>query len=103
MSDLYFGEQKLAKNKCCVPKCEDRYSSRFRFPNPKDYSDMCAKWIEKIKNPLLTGKSYSYIYKTFRVCASHFTEESFIQGSRKGIKFSAIPVLHMPGNETESK
>lgn len=84
-----------SKIKCSVPECDDKYSSRFRFP--KDAEKM-KQWLMKVRNPLLNSLSFENVYNKYRVCSRHFLQE-FIVGdptARRGITWNAVPLLYLP-------
>lgn len=91
-------DRKYSKNKCVVPNCTDRFSSRFRFPNPRyeHLIKITREWIERINNPALFNLSYEVIYNKYRVCRRHFTGKDQLRGCRKGIKSNAVPTLFLP-------
>ena len=59
--------------KCCMPGCEDRTSTRDRFPNPTKDAARFNIWIEVIGNPKLVEVDPMRIYRNVRVCLQHFT------------------------------
>lgn len=53
-------------------------------------------WVNAIQNPLLCGKDQISIYKTYRVCHTHFGYDQKIEHGRRGscLKLNAIPTLN---------
>jgi len=91
---LFLGEKQPSKKKCCVPGCNDKYSSRFRFPN-KNQQYLVSEWLKRINNPKLNSMSFDKLYQDCVVCARHFLPEQLQFGCRRGIKPNAIPILFL--------
>ncbi|XP_072392967.1 uncharacterized protein [Diabrotica undecimpunctata] len=93
-------EQTTRKNKaCCVPRCTDRTSSRFRFPNPKIEMGMFLEWLKVIKRNSLNNSTPDAVYNNFRVCSRHFKDEDKVKVGHRGVTRTAIPslFLSLPG------
>lgn len=84
------------KNKCSVPSCTDKLSRRHRFPrDPK----LCQLWVENIQCSQLRELSVSALNKKF-VCENHFTEDSKVPGTMRGLRKDAVPTINLPSTGT---
>lgn len=85
------------KKKCCVPGCNDRVSSRFRFPR-RNETDMVQLWLKAINNEDLYNLPFEKLYQNNVVCARHFYTDELQHGFRRGLKRTAVPslFLHTP-------
>lgn len=91
--------------KCCVPGCsnqkngkEDKNTLTFHsFPHPTKDAARHKKWVRAIDAKKLAEKHPFVIYKQFRVCRKHFSDDSF-NGACKRIMKSAVPSLHLNRN-----
>ncbi|CAH1958488.1 unnamed protein product [Acanthoscelides obtectus] len=86
--------RKRGFKKCVVPGCTDRNSKRHTFP--KHDAPLFNKWIEQVRNPVLDNKSLEQIYKRHLVCDLHFSESDKVPGTKRGLKRTAFPTLHLP-------
>ena len=87
---------------CAVPGCEDRKSSRHRFPNPVKDRERFNLWIEVLANPKLVQMDPTRVFDNFRVCHQHFTIND--KSSNMFLKRTAIPSQNLPsktGNNFE--
>lgn len=80
--------------KCCVPKCEDWFSKRHRFPRPDKEPELFKLWMDKVKNPLFSNKSHKQIHKNYLVCDIHFKDE-FKVVSHRGLSKIAYPTIQL--------
>ncbi|KAJ8914061.1 hypothetical protein NQ315_017582, partial [Exocentrus adspersus] len=81
---IFFGEKRPAKKKCCVPGCDDKDSSRFRFPN-KNQQYLVSQWLQRINNVKLNTMPFEKLYINCVVCARHFLAEQLQFGCRRGL------------------
>lgn len=82
-------------SKCVVPGCEDLFTKKHSFP--KNDIALFDKWINNVNNPILNNKSREQIYKSYRVCDLHFSENDRVLGTKRGLKKTAFPTLLVPG------
>ncbi|KAK4885410.1 hypothetical protein RN001_001681 [Aquatica leii] len=79
---------------CAVPGCEDRKSTRHRFPNPeKDYTRY-VEWIRVVSNSKLNNLDHKSVYKSYRVCHQHFTIDD--KSTNMYLKRTAVPSQQLP-------
>ena len=79
---------------CSVPGCDDRKSSRHRFPNPTKDTERFYMWIQLIDNPKLGQMDPIRVYNNFRVCHQHFTIDD--KSSNKLLKHTTVPSQNLP-------
>lgn len=82
---------------CCVPNCEDRHSTRHRFPNPNKDENRFAEWIRLVCNPKLFDMDPLRVYNNYRVCHKHFRVEDKLTNmylKRTTVPFQNLPVQH---------
>ncbi|KAB0800837.1 hypothetical protein PPYR_06576 [Photinus pyralis] len=91
------------KRKCCVHNCKDQFLPRHRFPNPKHYSELFKRWLMILRPRNYINYTDFEIYNTFRVCERHFEAHNIIAGSRRGLKYTAIPTLYLEEIPCSSK
>ncbi|KAF5304962.1 hypothetical protein FQA39_LY09436 [Lamprigera yunnana] len=58
---------------CAVAGCDDKKSSRHRFPNPEKNKSRFDIWISLIANSKLVDLQPLEVYRNYRVCHQHFT------------------------------
>ncbi|KAK4876573.1 hypothetical protein RN001_009079 [Aquatica leii] len=79
---------------CAVPGCDDRKSSRHRFPNPEKNKSRFDTWITLIANPKLVNLQPLEVYRNYRVCHQHFTMDD--KSSIMYLKRTAVQSLKLP-------
>ncbi|KAK4876576.1 hypothetical protein RN001_009082 [Aquatica leii] len=79
---------------CAVPGCDDRKSSRDRFPNPEKNNSRFDTWITLIANPKLVNLQPLEVYRNYRVCHQHFTMDD--KSSIMYLKRTAVQSLKLP-------
>ncbi|XP_074026877.1 uncharacterized protein [Leptinotarsa decemlineata] len=82
------------RRRCCVAGCTNRDSKRHRFP--KNQPDVFNTWIERIKPYNYENPSLDKIYNSYHVCHEHFPPECMVPGTKRGLKFGAVPSLRIP-------
>ncbi|XP_074033750.1 uncharacterized protein isoform X2 [Leptinotarsa decemlineata] len=83
------------RRRCCVAGCTNRDSKRHRFH--KNQPDVFNTWIERIKPYNYENLSLDKIYNSYHVCHEHFPPECMVPGTKRGLKFGAVPSLRIPG------
>lgn len=85
---------------CAVPGCDDKNSSRHRFPNPEKDQHRFLEWIRLIKNEKLIKLSSTdpgKVYRNHRICHSHFTKDDIL--SNIYLKRTVLPSQRLPPSE----
>lgn len=80
---------------CAVKGCEDKKGTRHRFPNPCKDRIRYNKWVELTGNAKLYDVEPMRVYENYRVCHSHFTDDS--KSANMYIKRTSLPSLLLPG------
>lgn len=84
--------------KCCVSGCEDKTSSRHRFPNPKKDMDRLKLWLNVLQDETLSQVDPMKLYSDRRICRRHFCKDDYSVGSNR-IHSNAVPTLHLSATE----
>lgn len=79
---------------CSVPECEDRFSSKHRFPNPAKNIERFLKWIELVSNPKLFEMDKKQVYDSYKVCHKHFAPDDI--ATNMFLKKESLPRFHLP-------
>ncbi|KAL1489590.1 hypothetical protein ABEB36_013539 [Hypothenemus hampei] len=79
--------------KCSVLGCEDKISSRHRFPDPKINFELFQKWIVSTGNPELLKSDVEHIYRTKKICHRHFSQKHIL--SNNLLLKSAFPTIFL--------
>ncbi|KAL1488170.1 hypothetical protein ABEB36_015128 [Hypothenemus hampei] len=82
--------------KCQVVNCDDKNSTRHRFPNPKKNSREFEIWIKATGNAKLEEIEPEKIYKNLRICHRHFRVED--RSTNMYLKPNVYPTLYLPVN-----
>lgn len=80
---------------CAVVGCDDRTSTRHRFPNPEKDGVRFRKWVHLSGNALLPGMESSRVYNSYRICHRHFAGDT--NATNMYLKKTSLPTLYMPG------
>lgn len=86
------GSARPAK-KCSVEGCEIKNSSFYRFPNPKKNENLLLVWLQAIGNKRLFEIPRDKLFNSSLVCARHFEPSDISHGTRRGLKWNAVPKL----------
>ncbi|KAF5306098.1 hypothetical protein FQA39_LY09076 [Lamprigera yunnana] len=81
---------------CAVAGCDDRKSSRHRFPNPEKNKSRFDTWISLIANSKPVNLQPLEVYTNYRVCHQHFTMDD--KSSNMYLKRTAVPSQKLPIN-----
>ncbi|KAF5287856.1 hypothetical protein FQA39_LY15632 [Lamprigera yunnana] len=81
---------------CAVAGCDDRKSSRHRFPNPEKNNNRFDTWISLIANLKLVNLQPLEVYRNYRVYHQHFTMDD--KSSNMYLKRTAVPSQKLPIN-----
>ncbi|KAF5303298.1 hypothetical protein FQA39_LY10037 [Lamprigera yunnana] len=81
---------------CAVGGCDDRKSSRHRFPNPEKNKSRFDTCISLIANSKLVNLQPLEVYRNYRVCHQHFTMDD--KSSNMYLKRTAVPLQKLPIN-----
>ncbi|KAL1488734.1 hypothetical protein ABEB36_014533 [Hypothenemus hampei] len=82
--------------KCQVINCDDKNSTRHRFPNPKKNPRQFEIWIKATGNTKLEKIDSDKIYKNLRICHRHFGAEN--RSTNMYLKPNVYPTLFLPIN-----
>ncbi|KAJ8979996.1 hypothetical protein NQ317_016659 [Molorchus minor] len=88
------GKLMVRYRSCSVMGCEDKFSSRHRFPNPANNLDLFQKWVLACGNEELINMPPEQIFRTKRVCHIHFKECDI--GSNMLLNRGIVPSLFLP-------
>lgn len=80
--------------RCAIVNCEDKTSSKHRFPNPKQHLNRFKLWMKACQNPPLFSLTKENIYSSKRICTKHFMPADISRNNR--LFPTAIPKLHLP-------
>ncbi|KAI4455675.1 thap-type zinc finger [Holotrichia oblita] len=86
---------------CCVRGCEDKQSTRHRFPNPRKNTFLYNTWLTLAGNESLLTKNPEDVYKNHRVCYIHFRKEDI--SSNMYFKKDTFPSLFLPRESTTER
>ncbi|KAJ8935617.1 hypothetical protein NQ318_006460 [Aromia moschata] len=91
----------VRRRRCAVPGCEDRVSVRHRFPinDEKTFNS----WVLIVDHPHFSHLTPREIYNSYLVCHRHFSEDSIVVGTKRGLKVGAIPTLFLPTKPVKTK
>lgn len=81
---------------CAVLGCDDKISTRHRFPKPKTNMELYNTWLAIIGNPVLFTLEPQVVYNNRRVCHRHF-EEKYVNVGSTRIHKTAKPALYING------
>ncbi|KAJ8972957.1 hypothetical protein NQ317_000791 [Molorchus minor] len=62
-------------------------------------TDSGEMWLNNIKPPNYENLTTLEIYNKYYVCEKHFSNDCIVAGTRRGLKRTAVPTLHIPGLE----
>lgn len=79
---------------CAVIGCDDRTSTRHRFPNPEKDKPRFGRWIQLSGNEKLVDMEPKRVYQNYRICHTHFSSES--KACNMFLKRTSLPSLHLP-------
>ncbi|XP_017881058.1 uncharacterized protein LOC108625503, partial [Ceratina calcarata] len=79
---------------CCVPGCDDRKSTRHRFPNPIKDENRFKQWLQLVGNEKILNMDPARVFRNYRVCHEHFTPED--KSSNSFLKRTTIPSRNLP-------
>ena len=77
--------------------CDDKTSTRHRFPNPKKNIEFFNQWKDILLSDKLKSLSTEQIYDKLRVCDIHFEKECHSVGYSR-LNANSLPTLLIPGN-----
>ncbi|KAI4458088.1 thap domain [Holotrichia oblita] len=86
---------------CCVRGCEDKQSTRHRFPNPTKNTFLYNTCLTLAGNESLLTKNPEDVYKNHRVCHIHFRKEDI--SSNMYLKKDTFPSLFLPRESTTER
>ncbi|KAJ8976852.1 hypothetical protein NQ317_012976 [Molorchus minor] len=79
---------------CAVPGCDDQVSSRHRFPINDD--NTFKIWKAQVNHPRFEHLTAREIYNNYFVCHRHFGPDTFVIGTKRGLKVGSVPTLYLP-------
>lgn len=79
---------------CSVLTCDDRKSTRHRFPMPEKDPVRFRRWTELTGNSLLLSMEPAKVYRSYRVCHRHFSADTY--ASNMYLVKTALPTLYLP-------
>ncbi|KAJ8972523.1 hypothetical protein NQ317_003069, partial [Molorchus minor] len=65
----------------------------------KKEPEIFRMWLNNIKPPNYENLTTLEIYNKYYVCEKHFSNDCIVAGTRRGLKRTAVPTLHIPGLE----
>ncbi|XP_015600434.1 uncharacterized protein LOC107270174 [Cephus cinctus] len=83
----------MSTKKCSVPGCINSTSARHRFP--KNDLERMRIWIKRVANPCFEKMESQDIYRSYRICGKHFSDECYSPGKVQ-LNTSALPTLYLP-------
>lgn len=90
----------MGKAGCAVYNCQpDKYSGRYRFPNPNKFPELFTTWI-LLCNLRVPDLDKNLTFERYRVCGKHFMCGDF--GNNCKLKKGVRPSLFLPSSETTS-
>lgn len=84
----------VGKRNCAVPSCNDKFSTRHRFPNPGNSMQRYQEWLRLCGNSALAALDPELVYRSYRVCHIHFKKDDM--ASNMYLQKTAVPSLHLP-------
>ncbi|XP_030758212.1 THAP domain-containing protein 1-like [Sitophilus oryzae] len=90
----------MSAKKCSVPGCINGKPKRHRFP--KSDPAIFRQWLVKIDSAKLFSMDNETIYRLCRVCDKHFTRDCIVEGTKRGLKRTAVPTLYLPASRSAS-